>query len=268
MLPIGITPLYGFAVMSLVARNRLLLAVGALLVFAAVLLPVIPQSPAYLDYADRRSLLGIPNAADVLTNLLFVWVGVHGLYLLARPGRLQLLPGLEAAYACVFVSLVLVAMASAYYHWSPDYPSLALDRLAISLIFMAFLAVMLGERVSVRLARRLFPLLLVIGAASVAYWYYGELAGYGDLRAYLLVQLVPMVLVPLMLQVCEPRYSRSRDIWWMLAWFIASRLCEVMDRQIYFSLGFVSGHSLKHIAAAIASLVYLRHLRLRKPLAT
>ena len=266
MLPIGGTSVYGLAVMSNVARQRLLLGVSALLVIAVILLPRIPQDPAYLDYADKRSLFGIPNAADVLTNLLFAWVGARGLYLLARPGRLQLQSGLESAYAVFFASLVLVGAASAYFHWSPDFASLALDRLPIAFIFMSFFTLMLGEWLSFRFARRLFAPLIVTGAASVAWWYYSELAGYGDLRVYLLVQLLPMVLIPLMLLVCEPRYSRGSDIWWLLAWFIAARVCEVLDRQIFDSLGFVSGHSLKHIAGGVACLLYLRHLRLRQAL--
>ena len=215
----------------------------------------------------RSGLFGIPNAADVLTNLLFAWVGVRGLYLMARPGRLLLTKGLEPAYAGFFLSMVLVAAASAWYHWVLDYTALALDRLAITFIFASFFAAMLGERVSLPLARRLFPLFIVLGAASVAYWYFSEINAYGDLRGYLLVQLVPLVLIPLMLQICEPRYSRSSDIWWLLGWFVVARVCEVLDRQIFDWLGLVSGHSLKHIAAGIAGLVYLRHLQLRRPLA-
>ena len=253
--------------MTPTARQRLLLASGLLLVIAVMLLPRIPRDPAYLDLADRRSLFGIPNAADVLSNLLFAWVGVHGLYLMTKPGHLRLQRGLEAVYAVFFVSLVLVAAGSAWYHWVLDYATLALDRVPITFIFASLFTAMLGERVSVRLARRLFPVFIAIGAASVAWWYYSELEGLGDLRAYLLVQLVPVVLIPIMLQICKPAYTRSSDIWWILAWFVVARLCELLDRQIFDWLGFVSGHTLKHLTAGVASLVYLRHLQLRRPLA-
>jgi hypothetical protein len=252
--------------MSPTARQRLLLGVSALLVIAVALLPKFAQDPVYLDYADRRSLLGIPNTADVLSNLLFAWVGLRGLFLMARPGRLLLTTGLEPAYTGFFVSMVLVAAASAWYHWVLDYATLALDRVAIALIFASFFTAMLGERVSVPLARRLFPLFIALGIASVAYWYFSEIHADGDLRGYLLVQLLPMVLIPLMLQICAPLYTRSGDIWWLLGWFVVARICEILDQQIFDWFGFVSGHTLKHIAAGVAGLVYLRHLQLRKPL--
>jgi len=51
------------------------IAVGAV----AVLLPRIPQPQSYHDFADQRSLLGIPNFGDVASNLLFAVSGVWGL---------------------------------------------------------------------------------------------------------------------------------------------------------------------------------------------
>jgi hypothetical protein len=41
--------------------------------------PALAQPENYFPFADQRSWLGIPNAADVLSNLAFVAVGLLGL---------------------------------------------------------------------------------------------------------------------------------------------------------------------------------------------
>jgi hypothetical protein len=62
----------------------------------------------------------------------------------------------------------------------------------------------------------------------------------------------------------DSAYSRKTDLWWFLAWFLISRVCELLDAEIYHWLIFVSGHSLKHITAGIGCLVFLRYLHLRR----
>ena len=38
----------------------------------------IPQWPEYRQFADDRTMLGIPNALNVLSNLPFLLIGVSG----------------------------------------------------------------------------------------------------------------------------------------------------------------------------------------------
>src|SRR2546428_414510 len=49
-------------------------------------LPPIPQDAAYHQFADRRPMLGLPNALNVLSNFPFVVVGILGLARVARAG--------------------------------------------------------------------------------------------------------------------------------------------------------------------------------------
>ncbi len=60
---------------------RVWVLLGAVL--AAVLLvfrmPAIPQSEAYHTFSDNRTLLGIPNCLDVVSNIFFLFVGVMGM---------------------------------------------------------------------------------------------------------------------------------------------------------------------------------------------
>ena len=196
----------------------------------------------------------------MLTNLLFLWVGTEGLYRLLRQKSLRVVRALLPAYAVFFAALVFVAAGSAYYHWTPGNVSLAWDRLGISLAFMSLFSVILGERVSLRGAQRL---LLLAGVASIVYWIYSEQAGAGDLRPYALVQFLPLALLPLILWGFDAPFDRGSDLWWLLAWYLVAKLCEIFDHEIYDLLAVISGHSLKHLCAGIGCLVLLRHLRRR-----
>lgn len=254
--------------MKEVTKHRILLSICAIAITVAVLSPRIPQNPDYHRFADQSALLAIPNALNVLTNLLFILVGLFGLNCLLRQKSLQVETRIHAAYLLFFGSLVFIGLGSALYHWSPDNRSLTLDRLPMTLAFMSFFTILIGERISLERARSLFPLMLLAGITSVAYWHYSELSGRGDLRPYAVVVFLPALLTPFFLLMYRSRYDRNRDIWWFLGWYILSKLCEMMDREIYEYLGIISGHSLKHVAASIGCFAFLRHLQLRSGLKT
>jgi hypothetical protein len=76
--------------------------------------------------------------------------------------------------------------------------------------------------------------------------------GAGDLRFYALVQFLPMLLIPLMLLLRRGQWLRAPWLWGGLAAYLAAKLAEYFDAAIYSGLGFVSGHSLKHLLAALA----------------
>jgi len=192
-------------------RGWLLLA--AALAVLAFLLPPIAQPPAYHDFADRRACFGLPNCLDTGSNALFVLAGLVGLRFLSGTARPIFSDAREEApYRLFFLAVILVGFASAYYHLAPEHARLAWDRGAMALAFMAWFAAILGERVDVALARRLLPVLVAAGLASVAWWLWSEAQGRGDLRAYLLMQAAPMLLTPLLLWRTPPRYSRAGDI--------------------------------------------------------
>ena len=245
-------------------RYRILLVICVVAVIATFLLPPIAQDPLYHQFADQNSLLSIPHAFNVLSNLLFGWAGVAGLYRLAWQKSLLIEVRIYPAYFCFFAALILIAAGSGYYHWSPDNQSLSWDRLPITIAFMSFFTILVGERISISLAKKLFPALIATGIASIIYWHFSELAGRGDLRPYALVQFLPVLLTPFILLMFDSVYNRKADLWWFLAWFLISRICELMDIRIYDWLIFVSGHSLKHITAGIGCLVFLRYLHLRR----
>lgn len=242
-------------------KGLLLLGLVALAVGGAALLDPIPQDPAYHSFADRRSMFAIPNAVNVLSNLLFLWVGVSGLRKLQKQ-QLQLDIELRPAAFFFFLGVGFTAFGSAYYHLAPDNVTLVWDRLPMTLAFMSLVALVVGEHVGLRLGRALLWPLLAIGVASVLWWAWTESAGAGDLRPYALVQFLPMLLLPLVLLLYRSRWTRSGALWQVGGWYLLAKLFEYFDQPI-FSLSGLSGHTFKHLAAAAGAWCLLRMLQVR-----
>lgn len=252
-------------------RHARLLVLGlltaAVVVGTALLVPPLPQWPEYHDFADRRAWLGIPNALDVASNALFTLVGLAGLQRLAavRPGPVFLDPAERWPWRILFLGLVLLGPASAWYHLDPDNARLVWDRAAMSVVFMAWLAIQLAERIGTRTGLALLPPLLLAGLGSVAYWGATESAGAGDLRAYAVVHFLPLLLIPLLLALFPARYTRQGDVLVVLGLYAAALGAERLDRTILDLTGVVSGHTLKHGLAALAPAWALRMLVRRRP---
>jgi hypothetical protein len=240
------------------------IALGA----TAALAPRVPQPLSYHDFADQRSLLGIPNFGDVASNLLFAISGVWGLIVVCgRRGRkLFIDPRERWAYVFLFLGLLLTAFGSAYYHLAPDNARLVWDRLPMTLAFMGLVSAMISERVSVAAGLYLLPLLLLIGAGSVVLWWYSESRGAGDLRFYAAVQVYAVLILPVLL-LLPARYTRSWDFAVIFCFYVMAKIFETTDREI-FSLDrhTISGHTLKHLAAGAAGFWILRMLQKRQPI--
>jgi hypothetical protein len=255
----------------MMARRKalgILLAATAALIIITLLLPRIPQPAAYHNFADHRSWLGIPNFLDVISNLPFAIAGLIGLVFLARRNSALRFhdPRERWPYIVVFVGLFLTAFGSAYYHWAPSNARLVWDRLPMAVTFMALLAAVVTERISVRAGLWLLPVLVAIGVWSVFAWYASELRGAGDLRFYALIQAYGVVALPLILMLFPARYTRTLDFLAAVGWYALAKLLETFDRAVY-SLGqVVGGHALKHVAAALAGWWIVRMVTTRAAL--
>jgi hypothetical protein len=252
-------------------RITILCAITGLSALLLVLLPRIPQPLSYHAFADARPIFGVANGFDVLSNLAFLAVGALGLFLLLSPDsrrlRVSFLASQERwAYLVFFLGVTLTSFGSAFYHLAPNNATLVWDRLPMTVAFLSFLSATIAERISVNASLRLLLPLLAFGVASVFYWQYSELHGRGDLRPYLFAQFFPMLIIPVMIFMFPPRYTRATDLLGVFAAYALAKILELLDRPI-FSLGqIVSGHTLKHLAAALASFLLLRMLWLRSPI--
>jgi hypothetical protein len=254
---------------SMIVRHSLL----ATAVFGAVLatfaFPRIPEPLAYHLFADHRSFFAVPNCLNVLSNVPFVVVGWLGLAATFFHKAHQKGPFVDPwerwPYATLFAGVALTAFGSGYYHLAPTNARLVWDRLPMSIGFMGLLTALLGERVSLSMSRLVFGPLLAAGAASVAYWYWSELRNAGDLRFYLLVQFGSLLVIVLLLVLYPARYPGTGYLVVCLAAYAASKGFELADHEL-FALGqVVSGHTMKHLAAAggVACLVGMLKMRIR-----
>jgi len=66
-------------VFPLVRRQQLLVIVSVAALVAVFFVPRIPQDPAYHRFVDARTLLGVPNFWNVLSNVGYLLVGLYGL---------------------------------------------------------------------------------------------------------------------------------------------------------------------------------------------
>lgn len=246
----------------------LILAVAAAVALALVFLhSPVPQSEAYHNFADHRTLFGIPNCLNVLSNVLFIVVGILGMKFVLRAGEHR--PGFADArerwpYFVFFSAVALTGLGSAWYHLNPNDATLIWDRIPMAIGFMALVAALVAERINVKLGVNLVVPLAALGVASVLYWSVTQAHGRGDLRPYALTQFGSLLVLLLLLALFPPRYTRGADFVVSLGIYGLAKLFEAADRPVFSFLGgIVSGHTLKHIAAAISTFWILRMLQLR-----
>jgi len=235
-------------------RKNLLIVFSALMaVSLAVLLlvPPIPQDQSYHQFADQRTIFGIPNFWNVVSNLPFLAVGAAGLWRYRD----------TAATAVFFLGVFLTGIGSSYYHWNPNDGTLFWDRLPMTLCFAAILALVVEERVSLRAGAILLWPALAIGVFSLLLWRWTD-----DLRLYFWVQFFPGLAVILLFLLYPPKYTGTR--YWVAAGalYALAKLFEFTDEMVYSVGGVLSGHTLKHLAAAAACFAILRYFQTRKPM--
>jgi hypothetical protein len=218
-----------------------------------LLLPPITQSQAYHDFFDQRTLIGIPHFWNVVSNLPFVAIGAAGLWQFRR----------DPAITVLFLGILLTGFGSTYYHLDPNDRTLFWDRLPLAITFMAILAIAIEERVDAKAGAILLWPLIMVGVLSLLLWRWT-----GDLRLYGWVQFFPCVALPLLFLLFPPRYSGT--YYWLTAaaLYALAKLFELYDSAIYSIGSIVSGHTLKHLAAAAACFALLRYFQQRRPIPT
>lgn len=219
----------------------------------------IPQDPAYHRFVDARAFFGLPNALNVLSNVPFLIVGFLGFRVLLRRGEALGELWERRLFWLMFAGITLTAFGSGYYHLAPDDSRLVWDRLPMTLVFMPLFAAILGERIAPVFGRVVLWPLLVTGVASVFVWRATD-----DLRLYALVQFIPLVLLPLLLLLYPAKYTQQKYLWWMIGCYVAAKLLEIFDAQVWGLGHLVSGHTVKHLAAGVAIYQVVRLLERRE----
>lgn len=212
----------------------------------------IPQDISYHAFSDSREIFGITNFCNVISNFFFLVVGIAGLYKTLFFEKFCIINDIKIVYIVLFSFCVLIAFGSAYYHLLPNNSTLLWDRLPMSVVFMTLFIIIISEFISLRVGKLLFIPLICAGITSVMYWYISESLGQGDLRLYALVQFYPLLLIPVILIFFKSRYTQVNFYWVLIIIYGLSKVFEYFDAAIFEYSNFISGHTIKHILAAMA----------------
>lgn len=233
-------------------QNPLLFVVCGLIAASLaglLLLPAIPQDQSYHLFADCRAAAGIPNFWNVVSNLPFIAIGGAGLWRFRN----------DSATIVLFLGFFLTGIGSSYYHWDPNDRTLFWDRLPMTLSFAAIVALAVKERANAKLGDIALWLLLAIGLLSLLLWLWTD-----DLRLYIWAQFLPYLVLPLLFLIYPPKYTGTYLWIAAAALYALAKLFEFSDHAVYSAGYFLSGHTLKHLAAAAACFAILRYFQTRR----
>ena len=232
----------------------------ALVVALMLLHGPIAQPEQYHAFADHSVWAGIPHAADVVSNLGFAAVALWGALCLWLQRNHPAIRAGWLGYSVFLISLLLTSVGSTYYHLAPDDWRLVWDRLPIALACAGLLAGVRAQLVPRANVNVEVIALAAFAVASVAWWYVGQLSGDGDLRPYLMLQIAPLLLIPLWQTVYGA--NRADRLWFgfALVLYVLAKIAELHDHEIHAMLGWITGHTIKHVLASAAAWVLVARL--------
>ncbi|MFV0679839.1 hypothetical protein [Ottowia sp.] len=240
----------------------LILAVAAFALLAA-LLPAQGLPAGYHDFVDQRAWGVLPRAMDVLSNLPFALMGGWLLWVTGqnRLQRLSILRNkllnwkqINAAFnaqdglmAVTGVGLLLTALCSSAYHLHPHDAGLCLDRLGMSVAFAGLLGLAACERIS---ARAGVALCLVVAAAAPAT---ALVAWQGNMTPWAVLQGAGLLVLAALAWRTPRPGALGFSIWVVIALYAVAKVLEMADAAVFaWTQGVISGHSAKHVVAALA----------------
>lgn len=220
----------------------------------------ITQLAHYNDFANQFTFFGLPRAADVLSNLGFALVAVWGMFMLWPVRNHRHIRAGRHGYGLFLAGLLLTSLGSGFYHLAPDNGRLVWDRLPIALACAGLLAAVRAENVPNAHSSKDAVLLGLFAIASVAWWRITDEYANGDLRLYLLLQGLPLILIPMWQAIYRAPVTDRLSFGIALLLYIVAKGAEIMDQQLFATFGVISGHTLKHLLAGGAAGILINRL--------
>ena len=225
----------------------------------ACLGPAVAQYADYHAFADQRTLWGLHRAMDVLSNIPFALFGAWGLFQMGsistprarRIGFAALVPCDAQRFLATlfFGGLLLTAVCSSYYHLQPDNSGLTVDRMGMLMPFSALMGIAVADRISARGGQWTAAAVLALGPITVGVW-----ALTGNLLPWSVLQGGGMALIACMALRRPLVGAWGLPLMAVIASYGMAKVLELGDYQVLtMTHGWVSGHTLKHIAAAMAA---------------
>jgi hypothetical protein len=224
---------------------------GAVFCVALLKIGAINQEQGYHEFVDKSMILGVPNFWNVISNLPFLIVGLIGIVYFKKFFKRHF------QYLLFFIGILLVSFGSGYYHMFPSDQTLVLDRLPMTMVFMALLSILISDFFNEKIGKTLLLPLLISGVFSIIWWLF-----FDDLRLYVFVQFYPVIVMLIVILSFKTKYNSISGYWLLLVAYIFAKISEHYDYILFEYIGF-SGHALKHIISALGVYLLLRYFQKR-----
>lgn len=211
----------------------------------------IPLSAQVHRYADERSLLGMPGAANIWVNLVTFAAGAWG-WSATRASRwpAQLRTPWQLFHLCAMLS----ALASGLYHSRTGDALFVLTHVFTASGFMMLTLGMLAERVHSRFGSLMACVLVLSGIAMTGLLMLLGPSGQNglDMRPLLLLEVIPVLVIPAGALSLPGRFTQAFDWVVVLTLYALAKLLRSSDALVLEMSSWISGHTLMHLMLAIA----------------
>lgn len=211
-------------------------------------------------FVDARTLWGFSNAMDVLSNLPLAVAGAAGFWVMSSR-----LVAADARWPLrvFFIGLLLSSLGSAWYHAMPTPSGLVLDRMGMAVAFAGALSLAVAERVGTRAAAAVLGLTLLTALVSAALPLTND-----NVLPWAVVQFGGVALIGWTALQRRVAGAIGVHLGVLIALYALAKALEMGDAAVFHATHeIISGHSLKHVVAALAVwpvLVALQRLPLRQ----
>ncbi len=234
-----------------------LLAVTGIAVFISIFVFSMPQPRAYHMFVDSRTCLGIPNFFNTASNLAFLVAGLSMLiFLYARRRQFPEMfieRGELWILVVLYASTLLVTFGSGYYHLAPDNARLFWDRLPMTLVASAFVSTIVADRFGARAGFATLAILFVLSFGALLYWLATQSLAQDNVWPYIATVYGSLSFAVVAMVLFPSRYTHAHAAWVTLAIYMTAMAFDTwLDSTLYTMGAILSGHSLKHLLAAVA----------------
>jgi hypothetical protein len=219
------------------------------------LIAKISQNLEWVEFADRRSFIGVPNFGDVVSNIFIVWIAISGLRFVWESQQKS--NAFEFAWerispAVFFFGVLAKGLGSMWFHIEPNVAGIIWDQLPMTFVFLGIFGILIGDRIRSNTINELCGPLLFLTATSAGWWVWVKVNGDGlsDLGPYLFVQFFPSFTMSMVLIFFPGRYTHERDYWMVLVFYACSGFFGAYDWQTFDILKILSGQSIEHVLLA------------------
>jgi hypothetical protein len=202
-------------------------------------------------YADDRAWFGVAGAANVWVNAAMFAAGAWGW---RATWSSHWPPHLRTPWQLFHLCAMVSAAAAALYHTRPHDTLFVLTHIATASGFVMLTLGLLAERVHARFGSLPVCLMVLAGIALTgSAMLFAQSQGASlDMRPLLLLEVIPVLVIPAGALSLPGRSTGVFDWIVVLALYTLAKLLETGDAFILEASGWISGHTLMHLALSAA----------------